>query len=208
MITVHHLNESRSQRILWLMEELGLAYEIAPYQRNTETRLAPPELKGVHPLGKSPVVEEDGRVLAESAAIIEYFCERHGGGKLGVAPSSPSRAAYLHWLHFAEGSAVLPFMLKIYTARLGENAAPLAPRIGSEIANHLAYVNAAYAGRDYLVENRFTGADIQMSFVFDIANRVGELANYPNLARVRPLFHARPAYQRALQRGGRYAMGD
>ena len=190
------------------MEELGVAYEIAPYQRNTETRLAPPELKAVHPLGKSPVVEEDGRVLAESAAIIEYFCERYGDGKLNVAPASQARASYLHWLHFAEGSAMLPFMLRVYTLRLGENAAPLGPRIDSEVANHLNYLNAAYAGRDYLVEGRLTGADIQMSYVLDAANRMQQLPNYANLARVRSLFHARPAYQRALQRGGRYAMGD
>ncbi len=208
MIIVHHLNESRSQRILWLMQELGVTYEIAPYQRNAETRLAPPELKAVHPLGKSPVVEEDGRIIAESAAIIEYFCERYAEGKLNVAPISPSRAAYLHWLHYAEGSAMLPFMLRVYTARLGENAAPLGPRIDSEVANHLGYLNAAYAGREFLVDNRFTGADIQMSFVLDLANRAQQLPNYSNLARMRALLQARPAYQRALQRGGPYALGD
>ena len=208
MIIVHHLNESRSQRVLWMLEELGLSYEIAHYKRDPQTRLAPPELKLVHALGKSPVVEEDGRILAESGAILEYLAERHGDGKLGVAPGAPARAAYLHWLHFAEGSAMLPFLLRIYTARLGEAAAPLQPRIAEEIANHLSYVDAAYANDDFLVDGRLTAADIQMSFVLDGAARGGRLADYPNLARVRPLFQARPAYKRALERGGPYALGD
>ena len=208
MIIVHHLEESRSQRVLWMLEELGLAYEIVAYKRDAQTRLAPPELKQVHPLGKSPVVEDGGRIYAESGAILEYFAEHHGDGKFSVAPHAASRAAYLHWLHFAEGSAMFPFLLLVYTARLGEAGAPLQPRILSEIDNHLRYVDAAYAGRDYLVENRLTAADIQMSFVLDAAARGGRLASYPNLERVRPIYQARPAYKRALERGGRYALGD
>lgn len=138
MITVHHLNNSRSQRILWLLEELGLDYEIAPYQRDAVTRLAPPELKAVHPLGKSPVVEAEGLRLAESGAIVEYLIERHGQGRLGPPPGAPGRADYLHWLHFAEGSAMLPLLLLLYVGRLGEAGAPLHPRIFGEIDNHLA----------------------------------------------------------------------
>src|SRR5690349_11211 len=119
MIIVHHLDESRSQRVLWMLEELGLDYEITHYKRDAQTRLAPPELKQVHPLGKSPVVEDEGRIFAESGAILEYFAERYGDGKLSVAPEAPARASYLHWMHFAEGSAMFPFLLVIYTARLG-----------------------------------------------------------------------------------------
>lgn len=194
MITVHHLNNSRSQRILWLLEELGLDYEIAPYQRDAVTRLAPPELKAVHPLGKSPVVEAEGLRLAESGAIVEYLIERHGQGRLGPPPGAPGRADYLHWLHFAEGSAMLPLLLLLYVGRLGEAGAPLHPRIFGEIDNHLAYVDAALAGRDYLVGEALTGADIQMSFVLEAAAATGRLAG-------------RPAYRRALERGGPYELG-
>ena len=208
MIIVHHLEESRSQRVLWMLEELGAAYDIVNYKRDPQTRLAPPALKQVHPLGKSPVVEEGGRVLAESAAILEFLAETRGDGKLGVTPGAPARAAYLHWLHFAEGSAMVPFLLQIYTLRLGEAAAPLQPRISAEIDNHLAYVNAAYADRDFLVDNRLTAADIGMSFILDVGNRSTKLAPYPHLARVRAQFHVRPAYQRALERGGPYALGN
>ena len=207
MITVHHLNNSRSQRILWLLEELGLDYEIAPYQRDAVTRLAPPELKAVHPLGKSPVVEAEGLRLAESGAIVEYLIERHGQGRLGPPPGAPGRADYLHWLHFAEGSAMLPLLLLLDVGRLGEAGAPLHPRIFGEIDNHLAYVDAALAGRDYLVGEALTGADIQMSFVLEAAAATGRLAGRPAAAAYLERLHARPAYRRALERGGPYELG-
>ena len=154
MIIVHHLNNSRSQRILWLLEELGVPYEIQRYQRDPQTRLAPPELKSVHPLGKSPVISDDGRVVIESGAIIDYIIRRHGGGRLQPDPASAAYDDYVQWLHFAEGSAMLPMLLKLYTSRLGAAAAPLAPRIESEIANHLGYMDAMLAGRDYLLGSR------------------------------------------------------
>ncbi len=125
MITVHHLNDSRSQRILWLLEELGVPYEIKRYQRDATTRLAPPELSKVHPLGKSPVITEDGRTIIESGAIVDYIIRRHGGGRMQPAVSSPAYDDYVQWLHYAEGSAMLPLMLNLYAARLGEAAAPL-----------------------------------------------------------------------------------
>ncbi|MGD9979975.1 MAG: glutathione S-transferase family protein [Hyphomonadaceae bacterium] len=208
-IIIHHLEESRSQRVLWLLEELGLDYEVRRYPRNPQTRLAPPELREIHPLGKSPVLQHDGRVFAESGAIIEYFAEREGGGKLAVAPGDPSRANYLYWLHFAEGSAMLPLLLKLYVGLLGEAGAPLMQaRIEPEIANHLAHADAALEGRDYFVADRFTAADIQMSFVLDAGNSRGGLDRYANLVRVRKLHQARPAYQRALEKGGPYKMGQ
>ena len=207
-IIVHHLEESRSQRVLWLLEELGVPYEVKRYARNAQTRLAPPELKEIHPLGKSPVLTKDGRVFAESGAIVEYFAESEAGGKLAIASGDADRASYLYWLHFAEGSAMLPLLLKLYVGLLGENGAPLMQmRVEPEIANHLGFVDAYLEGKDYFVANRFTAADIEMSFVLDAANNRGGLDRYPNLVRVRKLQQARPAYQRALEKGGPYKMG-
>jgi glutathione S-transferase len=209
MIIVHHLEESRSQRVLWLLEELDLPYEVKRYARDPATRLAPPALKQIHPLGKSPVIERDGRVYAESGAIIEYFAEREAGGRLAVAPNDPARADYLYWLHFAEGSAMLPLLLKLYVSLVGDAGGPLmAARIEPEIDNHLSHANAALEHSDFFAADRFTAADIQMSFVLDAARTRGGLEKYSNLMRARALHQARPAYQRALQRGGPYKMGQ
>jgi len=208
MIIVHHLEESRSQRVLWLLEELGLVYEVKRYDRNPQTRLAPPELKAIHPLGKSPVIERDGKVYAESGAIIEYFAETERGGELSVRIGQSKRAEYLYWLHFAEGSAMLPLLLKLYVGLLGEAGAMLmAARIEPEIDSHLSHANAALGESNYFVDDRFTAADIQMGFVLDVANSRGGLERYPNLVRARRAYQARPAYQRALEKGGPYKLG-
>ena len=177
MIVVHHLNDSRSQRVLWLLEELGVRYDIRHYARNATTRLAPPELLAVHPLGKSPVIEEDGLTVIESGAIVDYLIRHHGGGRLQPAAGTRDYEVYNQWLHYAEGSAMLPLMLKLYTGRLGDAAAPLNPRIESELANHLGYVERSLQGRDWLVGDSLTGADIQMSFVGEAAR--GLRAQYP-----------------------------
>ena len=205
MLTVHHLNDSRSQRILWLLEELELPYEIAFYQRDATTRLAPPELQAVHPLGKSPVITDSGATIIESGAIIDYILRRHGSGLLMPAPDGPGYDAYVQWLHYAEGSVMLPLMLKMYTGRLGEAAAPLAPRINSEIANHLGYIEASLGARDWLVGTALSGADIQMSFVGEIAGVYGLRASYPNIDAWVKRFQARDAYKRALEKGGPYS---
>ena len=204
MITVHHLNNSRSQRILWLLEELSIPYEIQRYQRNKQTRLAPPELKTIHPLGKSPVISDDGRVIIESGAIIDYIIRHHGNGRLQPNPSTPTYDDYVQWLHFAEGSAMLPLLLKLYVRMLGDAAGPLSPRIESEIANHLSYIDQSLAGRDYLLGSDLTGADIQLSFVGEIAATQTNRAAHPNLEAWVKRFQARPAYQAALTRGGPY----
>jgi glutathione S-transferase len=205
MIVVHHLNESRSQRILWLLEELGLPYEIRHYTRDASTRLAPPALQAVHPLGKSPVVEADGMTLIESGAIVDYLLRRHGrGSSLRPAVDTADFEAYQQWLHYAEGSAMLPLLLKLYTARLGDAAAPLKPRIDSELANHLGHVERALRDREWLVGNTLSGADVQMSFVGEAAR--GLRANYPNMDAWVRRFQQRPAYRRALERGGPYSM--
>jgi glutathione S-transferase len=203
MITVHHLNNSRSQRILWLMEELGVPYEIAHYERDAVTSLAPPELKAIHPLGKSPVVTDQGEVLAESGMIIDVLARRYGP-QLTFDFASPHYAAYLHWLHFAEGSAMLPFLLALYAGRLGDAAAPLQPRIQAEIMNHMAYVESHLAGRDFFVGDALTGADIQMSFVGEIALGNGLKDMLPNTKRWVEAMHARPQWQTALEKGGPY----
>ncbi len=206
MLTVHHLNDSRSQRVLWLLEELGTPYEIRHYARNATTRLAPPELMAVHPLGKSPVIEDDGLTIIESGAIVDYIIRRHGGGRLQPAAGTRDYEVYNQWLHYAEGSAMLPLMLRLYTGRLGEAAAPLKPRIDSELANHLGHVNRSLDGRDYLLGSELTGADIQMSFVGEAARDLR--VQYPAMdAWVRRL-QARPAYRRALERGGPYALAN
>lgn len=204
MIVVHHLNNSRSQRILWLLEELGVPYEIKFYQRDATTNLAPPELKAAHPLGKSPVIVDGERTLAESGAIVDYLIRTYGHGRLAPAPDSPDHETYLEWLHYAEGSAMLPLMLLLYTTRLGEAAAPLKGRIDDEIANHLGFVNQALEGRDYLVGAGLTGADVQMSFVGEVGRAFGRLAPFPNIAAWIDRLHARPAFKAALEKGGTY----
>jgi glutathione S-transferase len=206
MIVVHHLNDSRSQRVLWLLEELGLPYEIERYQRNAQTRLAPPELKAVHPLGKSPVITDDGRAINESGAIIDYLIRRHGRGRLQPSPETPAYDDYVQWMHYAEGSAMLPLLLNLYAGRLGEAKAPLMPRIDSEIANHLGYVDGALKGRHYLLGSELTGADVQMSFVGELAGAFGKRAAYPTLDTWVKRLHERPAYKAALERGGAYAL--
>ena len=196
MITVHHLNDSRSQRVLWLLEELGTPYQIVRHARDATTRLAPPELMAVHPLGKSPVIVDDGLTVHESGAIVDYLIRRHGSGRLQPLPGTPDFERYNQWLHYAEGSAMLPLMLRLYVGRLGEAGAPLKPRIDSELANHLGYVNRALEGRQFLVGDSLSGADIQMSFVAEAARDLR--VAYPAMdAWVRRLW-ARPAYQRAL----------
>jgi glutathione S-transferase len=207
MLKVHHLNNSRSQRILWLLEELGLDYQIVPYQRDAATNLAPPELEAVHPLGKSPVFEDDENKIAESGAIVEYVIDRYGAGKLAPAKGSKDYVPYLEWLHYAEGSAMLPLMLNLYVMRLGEAAAPLMPRIDSECKNHLGYIAGALGERPFLVGDSLTGADIQISFVLEVAKVFGRLAAYANLSAYLDRIHARPAYRAAVEKGGVYAYG-
>jgi glutathione S-transferase len=204
MIVLHHLNNSRSQRILWLLEELGAPYEIRPYQRDAVTNLAPPELKAVHPLGKSPVIEDGAVKIAESGAIIDYLVRKHGGGRFAPASGTPAHEDYLEWLHYAEGSAMLPLMINLYVMRLGEAGAPLKDRIDSEIANNLGYIEQALAGHDYILVEGFTGADVQLSFVGEVGRAFGRLAPFPNIAAWIARLHDRPAFSASIEKGGAY----
>lgn len=206
MIVVHHLEQSRSTRVLWLLEELGLPYQLVQYARDPTTRLAPPELKAVHPLGKAPVIVDDAHagVVAESGAIIEYLIETYGQGRLKPSLGTPDWAEYLHWLHFAEGSAMLPLLLKLYTRLLGEGGKPLDWRIESEIENHFSYIDQHFVRtqRPYLCAMGLSGADIQLSFVLEAGSARGGLERYPSASAYLARLQALPAYQRALERGG------
>lgn len=205
MITVHHLNNSRSHRVLWLLEELGLDYELVTHQRDSVTNLAPPELLDIHPLGKSPVIVDDGEVIIESGAIIEHITRVHGKGKLAPAIDAPDYTKYIQLLHYAEGSIMLPLMLRMYTARLGEGGAPLADRINSESDNHVGYLNSLLEGQDYFLGNNLSAADVQLSFAVEVAGVQNQLGKFGNLQGFLERIKARPAYKAALERGGPYA---
>jgi glutathione S-transferase len=222
MITVHHLNNSRSQRILWLLEELGVPYEITHYQRDPKTMLAPPELRAVHPLGKSPVISDGELVLAESGAIIEYLADRYGCGTLIPAHGTPQRLRCNYWLHYAEGSAMPPLLLKLVfrrveTAPMPFFAKPVAKGVAGKVQHdyvdpqlkqHLDYLEGELGEGEWFVGTTFSAADIQLSFPLEaFAARGGLDARYPRLAAFLQRIHARPAYQRALQRGGKYRLG-
>ena len=206
MIKVHHLNNSRSHRVLWLLEELGTPYEIVPYKRDAMTRLAPPELKKVHPLGKSPVIIDGDVRIAESGAIVDYIIRRYGKGAMMPAPGSVEYETYNEWLHYSEGSAMLPLMLNLYVSRLKEAGAPLHPRIESEIENHLGYIEGELGSRSFFVGSSLSGADIQMSFVAEVARSFGKLAAYPNFAAWLTRMHERPAFKRSVEKGGAYRL--
>ncbi|MFC4932577.1 glutathione S-transferase [Massilia sp. GCM10023247] len=220
MITVHHLNNSRSQRILWLLEELGVEYEIRKYQRDPKTMLAPPELKAVHPLGKSPVISDGDVVVAESGAIVEYLVERYGQGRLVPPAGSPDKLKYSFFLHFAEGSAMPPLLMKLVFDRIENGpmpffAKPIARAIARKvkdsfvnpnIKSQLDYLESELATRDWFAGSDLSAADIQMSFPLEAAASRGGLdAQYPRLSNFLQRIHARPAYVRALERGGEYA---
>lgn len=219
MITVHHLNNSRSQRILWLLEELGLEYEIQRYQRDPDTMLAPAELERVHPLGKSPVVEDGELTLAESGAICEYLADRYGKGRLIPVCGSDQRLRCSYWLHYAEGSLMPPLLLSLVFQRVKSAPAPFFVRpvikgiarkvhaafIGPQLTTHLNYLEAELGKSSWFAGEEFSVADIQMSFPLEAAASRGLLdASRPQLRGFLRRIHARAAYQRALQRGGKY----
>lgn len=219
MITVHHLNNSRSQRVLWLLEELGVAYEVKRYQRDPVTILAPPELAKVHPLGKSPVISDGSLTLAESGAIIEYLVARHGGGRLAPAPDSAEWPRYLYWLHYAEGSVMPPLLIKLIFDRIDQSPMPFFAKpiargivgkvrsgfIDPRLKQHLDFMEGELGKSAWFAGSEFTAADIQMSFPLELAvNRAGLDTSRPKLMAFLQDIHARPAYQRALEKGGKY----
>jgi glutathione S-transferase len=221
VIVVHHLNNSRSQRVLWLLEELGLAYEVKRYQRDRRTMLAPPELRAVHPLGKSPVIEDQGQVLAESGAIVEYLAERYGGGRLVPAAGTPERLRYRYWMHFAEGTAQPPLLLKLLFDRVESGPMPFFVRpvaraiarrakqtyIQPNIERNLDFMEHELGRSEWFAGGAFSAADVQMSFPLEAAVVRGGLdARRPRLMAFLERIHARPAYRTAIEKGGEYAL--
>ncbi|HET6803987.1 MAG TPA: glutathione S-transferase [Frateuria sp.] len=208
MLVVHHLSHSRSQRILWLLEELGVPYRVRFYEREARSHLAPEELKAVHPLGKSPVITDGSRAVAESGAIIDYIVRRHGNGQLAPSPDSWLYDQYMQWLHYAEGSAALPLVMKGLSSHLGDMWRPLKRRVDTELDTHLGYINQSLEERDYLVGNAFSAADVQMSFIGELAALRTDRSRFPNLEGWVRRFQRRPAYQAAIRRGGPYDLGS
>jgi glutathione S-transferase len=221
MITVHHLNNSRSQRVLWLLEELGVPYEVKRYERDPKTMRAPAALRAVHPLGKSPVVTDGTLTLAESGAIIEYLADRYGDGKLAPQPGTPERLRYTYWLHYAEGSLMPPLLMKLVFNRVAHAPMPffvrpiarkiaegaMAAFIGPEIQLHLDYLEGELGRNTWFAGGKFTAADVQLSFPLEAAAARGGLGtSRPKLAAFVERIHARPAYKRALERGGAYEL--
>ncbi len=218
MITVHHLNNSRSQRILWLLEELGVPYEVKRYERDAKTMLAPPELHAVHPLGKSPVITDGDKTIAETGAIVEYLLDTYGEGRLVPAAGTPEHLRYVYWLHFAEGSAMPPLVMTLVfsaiPARVPFFIRPVAKMISETVQKsflrpnieaQLKLMEAELAKGGWFAGESFTAADVMMSFPVEAAVTRGGLDVSPKLTEWVALIHARPAYQAALQRGGAYA---
>ncbi len=217
MITVHHLNNSRSQRVLWLLEELGALYEVKRYERDKQTMLAPKELKAIHPLGKSPVITDGGRTIAETGAIVEYLLETYGRGRLIPPQGSDDRLRYTYWLHYAEGSAMTPLLLKLIFTRLPMNAPGLLRGVVKSISSkanerladpqirtHLDYWDNELSKAQWFAGSEFTAADIMMSFPLEAAAARADGKSRPMVKAFLDRIHARPAYQAALKKGGPY----
>ena len=204
-LKIHHLNNSRSQRILWLLEELAVPYEIVYHQRDAVTNLAPPELLAIHPLGKSPMIEDNGKIVYESGAIVEYLCERHGGAHFIPQHGSDDHIRYLEWMHFAEGSVMTPILLNLYVGRLGEAGVPLHPRIHEQLECHYHYMERQLNPSGWFVGESLTGADFMLSFPAEAAVMSGRAADKPKLTAFVKAIHARPHWQAALAKGGAYA---
>jgi glutathione S-transferase len=206
MIRVHHLNNSRSQRVLWLLEELELPYEIIPYFRDRKTMLAPPELRKIHPLGKSPVIQDGNVTLAETGVIVDYLVERYGAGRLAPARGTEDYWRYAYWLHYAEGSLMPPLLLKLVLGKMGILGLPAQGFVNAQIKLHFDYIEGELSASPWFAGPEFSAADIMMSFPLEAgASRGGGADGRPRIADFLQRIHGRPAYQRALARGGKYA---
>ncbi|HFE37377.1 MAG TPA: glutathione S-transferase [Gammaproteobacteria bacterium] len=207
MLIVHHLNNSRSQRVLWLLEELGLKYRIKHYLRDPKTGRAPPSLKNVHPLGKSPVLQHGDKTIAETGAIIEYVIRTFGEGRLVPEYGTDAYDNYIYFLHYGEGSVMFPQLLALYVSFLGDAADPLQPIITRQMKDHFDFIEYHLTGHEYFAGNELTGADIQMIFPLEAAKSHGRLKEYQACIDFVDRMHARPAYLAALSKGGHYDYG-
>ena len=204
MIKLHHLNKSRSKRIIWLLEELGVDYDIIAYQRNKETFLAPDELKQIHPLGKAPVIEDNGKVITESGAITDYLITQYGKGKFMPNQQSESYIDYQQWLHFAESSAMVPFLLKLFITKDGCKTNFIADYADHEIGKILSYVNQHLKGRKYFVDDNLTGADFMMSFVIEKVAESGMLSHFAEIERYFERLNTYESYRTANELEAKY----
>jgi glutathione S-transferase len=204
MLTLHHLNDSRSQKILWLLEELELSYDIASYQRDPVTQMGPPALKTLHPLGKSPVLEDGGKLLCESGAITQYLLSRYGAGRLAPDPAGPDQLRFLECLYFAVSAGMNPIMIKVYARAFGLEGSPLDAAATEELERALGYIETLLSDHDWLMGDLFTAADIQMSFIPELALAVGAAGNHPLIDAWQRRLYARPAFHRSIARGGTY----
>jgi len=200
-IVLHHLEYSRSTRVIWLLEEMGTPYEMVRHQRDPQTFRAPPGLAEVHPLSKAPTVIVDGHVMVESGAIIEYLIERFGSETLAPA-NAKDRPAYLEWLHFAEGTMASPIIFSALAPRFGGLGPMLGGFMGAEVTKLLDHVERAVTGYDYLVGDRLSGADINMAYLLEVATASKQIGDRPNLIAYLERLRARPAYQKSIEIGG------
>lgn len=201
MIEIHHLNNSRSQRIVWLAEELGVPYKVVVHMRDSVTMLAPASLTDIHPLGKSPIIVDGALVLPESGAIVEYLTETYGKGQLVPPRGTPDHVRYLYWLHYAEGSLMTPALLTLYAGRMGAAAGPLGARAQGQRSLHLGYLETELKHAPYFVGDTFTAVDVLMSFPLEFLRSLAPNESYPAIDAYLARLHARPAYKKALETG-------
>lgn len=206
MLTVHHLNDSRAQKTIWLLEELGLAYDLVPYRRHPETMIAPAALKALHPVGKSPMIEDDGRIVIESGAITEHIIERHGDGRLAPEPGTDAHARYRQWLYYAVSSGMNPIMIKVYARAIGLDGSPIDQAADADLTQALSYIDGALDDGPFLLGADFSAADNQTSFIPEIAQTLMRIDAYRNIVAWLERLHVRPAFRRSIERGGDYRL--
>lgn len=206
MLTVHHLNDSRAQKTIWLLEELGVPYDLVPYQRHPVTMVAPPALKALHPVAKSPMIEDDGRIIIESGAITDHIMERHGHGRLAPEPGTPAHERYRQWLYYAVSSGMNPIMIKVYARAFGLTGSEIDKAADAELAHVLSYMDAALATGPYLLGEDFSAADVQMSFIPENAQTLVPIDAYHHVVAWLGRLHGRPGFRRSIERGGDYTL--
>jgi glutathione S-transferase len=208
MLTLHHLNNSRSQKIVWLLEELELPYELVSYQRDPVTLMGPPALKALHPLGKSPVLDDSGRLLSESGAITQYLLSRYGAGRLAPDQEAPDYLRFLECLYFAVSAGMNPIMIKVYARAFALSDGAMDASASAELERALSYIETLLGDRVWLMGDLFTAADIQMSFIPELARAIGHTGDHPRIEKWQARLYARPGFHRSIARGGAYAYAE
>lgn len=204
MMTLHYLKHSRAHRILWFLEELSVPYDLIIYHRDAKTKRAPVDLQKIHPLGKSPILVNGGDILVESGAIVDYLGSYYGASAFIPSEGTAHTKQYRELIHYAEGSAILPFILDLYCQKLGEASNPLLPDIRAEMTTHISYIDFILGDHEFFIDNRLTGVDIMMSFILEVAAAHGMLSNFANLQAYLNHIHDRPAYKEAMKKSGGY----